>query len=106
MERLDVQRRSPHGDRPRPTLGERNQRRCHVPVAKFFTPAQAAWLITEVDPNEPDRLFGLCDLGQGCPELGYVLSYSICRLRQFVGISGSAFPGPEPRLSRGLQDGG
>ncbi|MBR0868248.1 DUF2958 domain-containing protein [Bradyrhizobium diazoefficiens] len=79
----------------------------HVPVAKFFArDAQATWLITEVDPDEPDRLFGLCDLGQGCPELGYVLSYSICRLRQFVGISGSAFPGPAPRLSRGLQAGG
>ena len=36
----------------------------HAPVVKLFTPdAQATWLITEVDPDDPDRLFGLCDLG-------------------------------------------
>lgn len=45
----------------------------HVPVVKFFDPTGAAtWLITEMMPDEPDILFGLCDLGMGCPELGYV----------------------------------
>ena len=44
----------------------------HVPVVKFFDPAGAAtWLITEVMDDE-DLLFGLCDLGMGSPELGYV----------------------------------
>ncbi|WP_316979508.1 DUF2958 domain-containing protein [Shumkonia mesophila] len=44
-----------------------------VPVVKLFDPAGAAtWLITEMMPHEPDILFGLCDLGFGCPELGYV----------------------------------
>lgn len=44
----------------------------HVPVVKFFDPAGAAtWLITEVMEDE-DSLFGLCDLGMGAPELGYV----------------------------------
>jgi hypothetical protein len=44
-----------------------------VPVVKFFDPTGAAtWLITEMMPDEPDILFGLCDLGMGCPELGYV----------------------------------
>lgn len=43
------------------------------PVVKLFTPdAGATWLITEADPEDPDRLFGLCDLGLGEPELGYV----------------------------------
>ena len=43
------------------------------PVVKFFYPASAAtWLITEADPDDPDILFGLCDLGCGCPELGSV----------------------------------
>ncbi|WP_189486199.1 DUF2958 domain-containing protein [Asticcacaulis endophyticus] len=43
------------------------------PVVKLFTPdAGATWLITEADPEYPDILFGLCDLGIGCPELGYV----------------------------------
>jgi hypothetical protein len=45
----------------------------HVPVVKLFDPTGAAtWLITEMLPDEPDILFGLCDLGFGCPELGYV----------------------------------
>lgn len=45
----------------------------HVPVVKLFDPSGAAtWLITEMMPDEPDILFGLCDLGFGCPELGYV----------------------------------
>jgi len=45
----------------------------HVPVLKLFDPTGAAtWLITEMDPEEPDILFGLCDLGMGFPELGSV----------------------------------
>ncbi|WP_412559000.1 DUF2958 domain-containing protein [Thalassospira sp. MIT1370] len=44
----------------------------HVPVVKLFDPTGAAtWLITEMMPDG-DSLFGLCDLGFGCPELGYV----------------------------------
>lgn len=43
------------------------------PVVKLFTPnGSATWLITE-GYEEPDgdlRLFGLCDLGFGSPELG------------------------------------
>jgi hypothetical protein len=44
-----------------------------TPVVKFFTPdAGCTWLLTELDPEEPDIAFGLCDLGMGYPELGYV----------------------------------
>ncbi|MBY0508519.1 MAG: DUF2958 domain-containing protein [Rhodospirillaceae bacterium] len=51
----------------------------HLPVIKFFDPAGAAtWLITEVRPDDHDSLFGLCDLGMGFPELGYV---SLAELR-------------------------
>ena len=43
------------------------------PVVKLFTPdASATWLLTEIDPDDHDHAFGLCDLGQGFPELGYV----------------------------------
>ncbi len=43
------------------------------PVIKLFTPdAQATWLLSEIDPDEPDIAFGLCDLGLGFPELGMV----------------------------------
>lgn len=45
----------------------------HRPVVKFFDPCGAAtWLITQMDPDEPDILFGLADLGLGFPELGTV----------------------------------
>jgi len=43
------------------------------PVVKLFTPdAGATWLLTELDPDDGDLAFGLCDLGLGEPELGYV----------------------------------
>lgn len=58
------------------------------PVVKLFTPdANATWLITEADPDEPDRLFGLCDLGLGCPELGYVSLAELRALRGPLGLS-------------------
>jgi hypothetical protein len=45
----------------------------HEPVAKLFMPVGAAtWLLTEIDPQDPDQAFGLCDLGMGYPELGWV----------------------------------
>ena len=43
------------------------------PVVKLFTPlAHGVWLLTEIDPEDPDRAFGLCDPGDGQPELGHV----------------------------------
>ena len=42
----------------------------HTPVVKFFSPVGAAtWLFSELD-EDGDTLFGLCDLGFGCPEMG------------------------------------
>ena len=41
------------------------------PYLKLFSPTGAAtWLITEI--VDEDTLFGLCELGMGFPELGYV----------------------------------
>jgi hypothetical protein len=58
------------------------------PVVKFFTPdADCTWLLTELDPDDPDRAFGLGDLGQGCPELGYVSLREIERLRGLIGLA-------------------
>lgn len=43
------------------------------PVVKLFTPdAHATWLLTELDPEDGDTAFGLCDVGIGMPELGNV----------------------------------
>ncbi len=52
------------------------------PVVKLFTPdASATWLLTEIYPTDPDIAFGLCDLGQGFPELGDVAISEIEQLR-------------------------
>jgi hypothetical protein len=57
------------------------------PVVKLFTPdAQATWLLTELMPDEPDIAFGLCDLGLGSPELGYVSLIEIMSVRGQLGL--------------------
>jgi hypothetical protein len=54
----------------------------HKPVIKLFNPVGAAtWLISEIDPHNPDVAFGLCDLGAGTPELGYVSLSELFALR-------------------------
>jgi hypothetical protein len=50
------------------------------------TDANATWLLTELDPMEPDRAFGLCDLGLGFPELGYVSIAELESLRGPLGL--------------------
>lgn len=58
------------------------------PVLKLFNPCGAAtWLISERDPADPDILFGLCDLGFGCPELGSVSLSEIQSVRLPFGLS-------------------
>lgn len=58
------------------------------PVVKLFTPdSGATWLLTEIDPHDEDRAFGLCDLGQGFPELGYVSLQELASLRGRWGLS-------------------
>lgn len=58
-----------------------------IPVVKLFTPdANCTWLLTELDPEEPDIAFGLCDLGFGCPELGSVRISEIDSIRGRLGL--------------------
>lgn len=55
------------------------------PVVKLFaTWGAATWLLTELDPEDEDIAFGLCDLGMGCPELGSV------RLSELASVRGPA----------------
>jgi len=50
-------------------------------VVKLYTPnAGATWLLSELDAE--GIAFGLCDLGLGFPELGYV---SLAELEAFRG---------------------
>ena len=52
------------------------------PVVKLFCPWSAAtWLLTELDPSDPDNAFGLCDLGVGFPEIGHVRLSEIAALQ-------------------------
>lgn len=53
-----------------------------LPVVKLFTPdAGCTWLLTEIDPDDPDIAFGLCDLGMGYPELGSVSLSELAAVR-------------------------
>lgn len=53
-----------------------------APVVKLFTPdGNATWLLTELEPGDPGIAFGLCDLGLGCPELGYVSLTELATVR-------------------------
>ncbi|MGD9537106.1 MAG: DUF2958 domain-containing protein [Alphaproteobacteria bacterium] len=58
-----------------------------LPVVKLFTPdASCTWLLTELDPEDPDIAFGLCDLGMGCPELGSVSLAELESVRGKLGL--------------------
>jgi hypothetical protein len=55
------------------------------PVVKLFTPdAQCTWLLTELGLD--DIAFGLCDLGLGSPEIGFVCMREIRELRGPLGL--------------------
>lgn len=57
-----------------------------APVLKLFNPVGAAtWLATELD-EDGDTLFGLADLGLGCPELGVFSLAEIASVRLPFGL--------------------
>ena len=57
-----------------------------APVVKLFNQLGAAtWLATELDEDD-DTLFGLADLGFGCPELGHFSLSEIASLRLPFGL--------------------
>ena len=57
------------------------------PVVKLFTPwGSATWLLSEIDPEDQDIAFGLCDLGMGFPELGCVSIAELAVVRGPFGL--------------------
>ena len=57
-----------------------------VPVLKLFNPVGAAtWIATELY-DDGDTLFGLADLGFGCPELGVFSLSEIASVRLPFGL--------------------
>jgi hypothetical protein len=59
------------------------------PIVKWFDPyGSATWLITDMDPDDHDRVFGLCDLGLGFPELGWA---SVREVRSIMAFGAPRF---------------
>ena len=56
-----------------------------APVKVFTPDAGATWWLSEYDPREM-LAFGLCDLGLGFPELGYVSIAELLELRGPLGL--------------------
>jgi hypothetical protein len=57
-----------------------------LPVVKFFNPLGAAtWIATELYDDD-DTLFGLADLGFGCPEMGVFSLSEIAAVRLPFGL--------------------
>ena len=75
-----------NGRQQAPVRGTEHEVDFH-PVVKLFTPdAGATWLLTEIDPEEPNLAFGLCDLGLGFPELGSVSLSELASVRGRLGL--------------------
>lgn len=56
------------------------------PVVKLFNPVGAAtWLLSSIDKD--GIAFGLCDLGVGCPELGFVCLQELEELKLPLGLT-------------------
>ena len=68
----------------------------HFPVVKYFY-MQATWLITEMDQD--GICFGLCDLGHGTPELGYVRAADLNGLSKFGGVQKDRYFEAKYRIS-------
>lgn len=57
----------------------------HVPVVKLYAKdGRWKWLLTEMLNNE-HTLYGLCDLGLGFPEVGYVSMEELTSVRDIAG---------------------
>jgi hypothetical protein len=83
----DQERRMRENGTANAERSERGKEPCDfVPVIKLFCPwGGATWLLTELDPEDSDLAFGLCDLGMGFPELG---SVSISEIAAIAGPGG------------------
>lgn len=81
------------------------------PLVKIYTPdANAVWLLAELDADG-DLAYGLCDVGVGCPELGYVRLSHLSTMRGPQGLAVAVDKDFEPRqllsayTERALRDG-
>jgi hypothetical protein len=77
-----------------------NRDQDHAPVVRLYTAfAKASWLISELDPENEDIAFGLCDLGLGFPELGDVYLPELIEMQndpRFIVLRDPTFTGEFP----------
>ena len=84
---IDFDELIPVDERVRLLVNALANERDAFPVLKLFcADANATWLFTESDPDDPDRFFGLCDLGLDYPELGYASLAEIKAVRGPLGL--------------------
>jgi len=65
-----------------------------LPVIKLFDPlGSGTWLLTDLDPDDPDIASGLCDLGMGFPEQGSIRITELgpCRIDAASGLKTTDF---------------
>lgn len=75
-----------NGKQQEPVKGTNDEMDFH-PVVKLFTPdGGATWLLSEIDPDNTDIAFGLCDLGLGFTELGSVCISELECIRGALGL--------------------
>jgi hypothetical protein len=75
-----------NGRAQRAAIDRQDQALDFKPVVKLFTlDGGATWLFTELDANGIFA-FGLCDLGLGCPELGYIGLTELRSVRGKLGL--------------------
>ena len=52
----------------------------HPVVRLFVEDGTASWLLADLDPDDPDLAWGLCDEGLGVPRLDYVRLSDLAQL--------------------------
>lgn len=88
---------------------QRNENLDPYPVVRLFLPdGKATWLLTEMDPDDQDTLYGLCDPGDGTPALGIVGLADVQAIRGPLGLAVEHDPGfrAERPLSAYVRDAG
>ena len=67
--------------------GKKEEYGNHVPVVKIFDSyGPSIWLVTESDPEAPNILVCLADLGFQCPEIGSVYRSELETMKNVVGL--------------------
>ncbi|MBS1778034.1 MAG: DUF2958 domain-containing protein [Bacteroidetes bacterium] len=64
-----------------------NRDQDHPPVVQIsILSTDCVWLLSDLDPDAENIAFGLCDLGMGFPELGYVDLNEIAELSMSASV--------------------